>query len=94
MHRILRGLAALVAFGGVYTLLVGALTYLNAVVFGLVGRTYADAPWQGWLQYYWPFFALAYAPAAALRCCRPGTQDYRLEVWQPCSAHPLLRSSS
>jgi hypothetical protein len=64
MHRIFRGLAVLVAFGGVYTLLVAALTYLNAVGLGLVGRTYADAPWQGWLEYYWPFFALAYAPAA------------------------------
>jgi hypothetical protein len=64
MHRILPGLAALAAFGGAYILLVGALTYLNAIVFGLVHRSYAAAPWQGWLQYYWPFFALAYAPAA------------------------------
>jgi hypothetical protein len=64
MKRVLLGLASIVVFGAAYVLLVGALTYLNAVVFGLIEREYLDARVQGWLRIHWPFQAIFYAPAA------------------------------
>jgi hypothetical protein len=63
-RRALLGLASILVFGVAYVLLVGALTYVNAVVFGLVEREFLDARVQGWLQIHWPFQTIFYAPAA------------------------------
>jgi hypothetical protein len=60
----LLGLASMMAFGAAYVLLVGALTYVNAVLFGLVEREFLDARVQGWLHRHWPLQTIFYAPAA------------------------------
>jgi hypothetical protein len=63
-RRVLLGLASIVAFGAAYVLLVGAVTYVNTVVFGLIDREFLDARIHGWLHRHWPLQAIFYAPAA------------------------------
>jgi hypothetical protein len=64
MRPILRGLAVSAGFVGAYILLVGALTCFNVVLLGHLDGKFANAPWQAWLEIYWPLWSIFYAPAA------------------------------
>src|SRR5262245_3832863 len=63
-RRVLLGLGSIVVFGAAYVLLVGALTYLNAVVSGMVEPEFLNARVQGWLNVHWPLQTIFYTPAA------------------------------
>jgi hypothetical protein len=53
-------------FAGAYLLVTGAVTCLNVVVLGLGDDKFKSAPWEGWLELYWPFWSALYAPAATV----------------------------
>jgi hypothetical protein len=63
-RRVLLGLASILALGAAYVLLVGALTYVNAVVFGLIDKEFLDARAHGWIHRHWPLQTIFYTPAA------------------------------
>jgi hypothetical protein len=57
------GLAAC-AFLFAYILAIGALTYVNVVVFKVADVKFLTNPFRAWLEIYWPIWTVFYAPAA------------------------------
>jgi hypothetical protein len=70
MARTMIGVAAIAfaiacGFLAAYVLAVGALIYVNVVVFGLGDSKFSHALVQAWLEVYWPLWTIVYSPAAA-----------------------------
>jgi hypothetical protein len=65
------GLVVPFAFIAAYIVAVGAITFINIRVFGIVDPKFSQAWLNAWLELYWPFWTVGFTPSAisALVAC-------------------------